>query len=107
MSPIRLDGYQCEYTGKDPVTELFNFKAPRDRRKTLIFLMKKGPVTASLQRPYSDHGISSELAWRSIAYLRSSCWRFSALLRRFHGVHNACTALSWRSHCADGVLKMQ
>ena len=23
----------------------------------------------------------------------------------FHGAHNACTALSWRSHCADDVLK--
>ena len=32
-------------------------------------------------------------------------WRFSALSIRFHGSYNKCTALSWRSHCAEGVLK--
>ena len=29
----------------------------------------------------------------------------TTLSLRFHGAHNACTALSRRSHCADGVLK--
>ena len=29
----------------------------------------------------------------------------TTLSLRFHGAHNACTALSRRLHCADGVLK--
>ena len=56
-------------------------------------------------RPGSDQGVATELAWRSIAFLRSSYWRLSALSRRFHCALNACTALSRRLHCADGVLK--
>ena len=29
----------------------------------------------------------------------------TALSLRFHGARNACTALSRRPHCADGVVK--
>ena len=47
-----------------------------------------------------------------------SCWRFYALSLRFHCAftalashalrfHRVRTALSWRLHCADGVLKTQ
>ena len=56
------------------------FGASWDRKKTLIFFVKKGLS----RRPDSDQGVATELAWRSIAFLRSSCWRFSALSRRFH-----------------------
>ena len=31
----------------------------------------------------------------------------TTLSLRFHGAHNACTALSRRSHCPDGVLETQ
>ena len=31
----------------------------------------------------------------------------TTLLMRFHGAHNACTARSGRSDCADGVLKLE
>ena len=61
------------------------------------------------RRPDSNQGVATELAWRSIAFLRSSCWRFSALSRRFlcaftalkiHALHfhGVCTALTacWR-----------
>ena len=42
----------------------------------------------------SDHGVPTKLAQHSIS-----------LSRGFHDAHNACTVLSWGSHCADGVLK--
>ena len=52
-------------------------------------------------RPDSHHSIATELAWHSIPFLGSSCWRFSVHSQRFHGAHNACIVLSRRSHCAD------
>ena len=61
------------------------------------------------RRPYSDQGVATELSWRSIAFLRCSWWRFSALSRCFHcaftarlrrsqrlRAHSACAALSRR-----------
>ena len=57
--------------------------------------------------PYSNQGIATELAWRSITFLRSSCLHFSELSRRFHSAHIACTVLSRPLHCADSVLNTQ
>ena len=72
----------------------------------MFFLKKRLP-----RRPHSDQGVATELLWRPIAFLRSSCWRFYALSRRVHcalttpslrshGAHIACTVLSRRLHCA-------
>ena len=61
----------------------------------------------SLRHLYNDHGVATVLAWRCIVFLRSPCWRFSALSRRFHGAHNVCTAHSQRFHCTDSLLKTQ
>ena len=47
---------------------------------------------ASLQSPYSNHGVATELAWRSIAFLRSAHGDF---LRSY----DPFTALPWRSQC--------
>ena len=78
--------------------ELFNFpKLCEFARKPDIFC-EKGPVTASLQRPWHSYG--ARMAFYHVP--RSSCWWFSALSRR-----SLCTALSWHSLCADGVLKTQ
>ena len=60
------------------------------------------------RRPDRNQGVATEFAWRSVAFLWSSCWRVCALTTlslRFHGAHNACTALSRRSHCAVGEVK--
>ena len=75
----------------------------------MFFLKKCLP-----RRPHSDQGIATELLWRPIAFLRSSCWRFYALSRRVHCAftaltlhalcsHSVRTVLSLRLHCADGV----
>ena len=48
------------------------------------------------RRPNSDQGIVTELTWRSVAFLRSSCWRLSALSRRSHCVHRSFTVLTLR-----------
>ena len=49
-------------------------------------------------RPGSDQGVATELAWRSIAFLRSSYWRLSALSRRFHCAFTALTMHALRFH---------
>ena len=54
-----------------------------------VFLLKRLPW-----RPHSNQGVATELLWRPIVFLRSSCWRFYALSRRFHGAHSQCV------HCA-------
>ena len=56
--------------------------------------MKKGLS----RRPDSDQGVDKELAWRSIAFLRRSCWRFTALSRRFHCAFTALTMHALRFH---------
>ena len=38
-------------------------------------------------------------------FLLAMLYTLTTLSLRFHGAHNACTALSRRSHCANGVLK--
>ena len=87
--------------------ELFNFLKHREiARKTLIFFLKNGLS----RQPNSDQSIATELVWRSIVFLRSSCWQFFALSKRFqsfNGAHNACTVLSWHSNNTDRVLKMK
>ena len=57
---------------------------PWDCKKTLIFCLKKGMS----RHPNSDQGIAMEFAWRSIAFLQSSCYQFSALSYHFHRAHN-------------------
>ena len=39
------------------------------------------------RRPSNNQSVATELTLRSIAFLRSSYWRLSALSRRFHCVH--------------------
>ena len=84
-------------------TEFFHFLEHQDIARKPWYYVKKGLS----QRPKSDQDVATELAWRSITFLRSSCWQFSALARlslHFHGTHNACTALSQCSHRAEGLL---
>ena len=75
-------------------------------RSCLIFQSdissKKGPVAASLQRPSHCYGSIA-----STEFLLAIHCDLTTRSLRFHGTHNACTVLSWRSHCADGVLKTQ
>ena len=82
------------------------FKSTVRSQKSPDIFPEKGPVTASLECLYSDHGVASEHVCCSIAFLRS-CWGFSALSTRFHCAHNACTALSQRLHCVDDMFKTQ
>ena len=35
-------------------------------QSSYFFAEKDRPITASLQRPCSDHGVTTELAWRSV-----------------------------------------
>ena len=53
----------------------------------MFFLKKRLP-----RRPRSDQGVATELLWRPIAFLRSSCCDFMRS-------HDAFTVLSRRSHC--------
>ena len=62
--------------------------------------MKKGLS----RHPKSDQGVATELAWHSTAFLLAMLCAFTTLSLHFHGANNAFTALSRRSHCADGVL---
>ena len=55
--------------------------------------------------PNSDQGVATELTWRSIAFLRSSCGdsmrshdAFSALSRRSQCMHCAFMAFAMRFH---------
>ena len=61
--------------------------------KALIFFVKKGLS----QCPYSDQGMAMELAWPSIAFLLSPCWRFSV-----HSLH-VCAVLTTHALCFHGV----
>lgn len=78
-------------------------KTPWDRKKNMIFFIKM----EMSRHPHCDQGVATELTWRFIAFLRSFCWRLLALLRRFHCLHCAFTAL-WRCfhrlHCAFTAL---
>ena len=60
-----------------------------------------------LRRPYSDQGVATELSWRSIAFLRCSWWRFSALSRCFHCASTALTAHAPRFHGVATALRTQ
>ena len=56
------------------------------------------------RRPFSDKGVPTELSWRSIAFLRCSWWRLSALSRCFHC---ASTAHAPRFHGVATALRTQ
>ena len=77
-----------------------------------VFL-EKAPVTASSQRPRRCYR-----ALVAFVFLRSSCWRFYVLSRRFHCIftaltlralrcHGVRTALSRRLHCTVGVTSQK
>ena len=51
----------------------------------------------------SSHGVLS----RSYGVLVGDALRTYDAFNAFHGARNACTALSQRPQCADGVLKTQ
>ena len=80
---------------------------------TTLTFSRKRAVNASLQPPYSDYGVATELTWRSIAYLavlfsdslrsHGAFTAFTLQALRFHGV---CTALSrpWR---VEGAVASQ
>ena len=74
-----------------------NFKSAERSQENLDILCGKGHIMESLQRPHSDNDVATELAWRSIAFLRSLCLMFlyslTTLSLQFHGDRNACTAL--------------
>ena len=69
-------------------------RASWDRKKNLIFSLW-WILTVFSWRPRS---CNTELPLHSIAILRSSCWRLTAISRRFHNVHCAFSALSRYSH---------
>ena len=81
-------------------TELF-------ARKPDIFFVKKWPATASLQRPRRCYGTRMAFYCVHTAFLLAILCALTTLSLLIHGAHNAFTALPRRSHCADGVLKMQ
>ena len=87
--------------------------AVRSQEISNVFLKKRLP-----RRPRSVQGVATELLWRPIAFLRSSCWRFYALSRRVHCAftvltlralccHGVRTVLSRRLHYADGVASQK
>ena len=72
-------------------------RAPWDRKKTLIFFVKKsryGVLTASLQRPWRCYGAHMAFYRVPTEFL----WRFSALSRRFHCAFMALTMRALRFH---------
>ena len=77
-------------------------------RKSLQFIFHFHTMEIS-RRAYGDCGVSTEIPWSAIAFLRSSSWRSTARSRRAHGVstactprvrsgHRACTASARRAH---------
>ena len=88
-------------------TGLFNF--PEIARKFVKYFSWKG-ASHGVLTSYSDHGFATELAWRSISFLPSSCWRLSVLSWGFQATHKVTMhALSFHSLCSTltGVLKTQ
>ena len=67
---------------------------------------EKGPVTTSWQRPRRCYGARMAFYRVFTEFLPAIIVALTTRSLRFHGAHSACTALSRRSHCADGVLKM-
>ena len=76
-------------------------------------ILVKRAVNASLQPPYSDYGVATELTWRSIAYLAvlfgdslRSHGAFTAFTLQAMCFHGVCTALSrpWR---VEGAVASQ
>ena len=65
---------------------------------------EKGPVTASWQRPRHCYGARMAF-YRFLTFLLAFICTLMTLSLHFHGAHHACTALSRRSHCAEGMLK--
>ena len=78
--------------------------AVRSQENPDIF-REKGPVTASWQRPRRCYGARMAFYRVLTEFLLAIICALTTLSLRFHGAHNACTALSRRSHCAGGVLK--
>ena len=67
---------------------------------------EKGPVTASWQLPRRCYGARMAFYRVLTEFLLAIICALTTLSLHFHGAHNTCNALSRRSHCADGLLKM-
>ena len=76
----------------------------RSQENPDIFL-ERGPVTASWQRPRRCNGARMAFYRVLTEFLLEIICALTTLSLHFHGAHNACTALSQCSHCADGVMK--
>ena len=88
---------------------IFQSAVRLQKKKTWYFSWKwasYGVFTAS-QRLWRWYG--ARMAFYRVPTLRSSCWRFSALSRRFHCAFTALTVqcVHCAFTCADGVLKTQ
>ena len=77
--------------------------AMRSQENPDIF-REKEPVTASWQRPRRCYGAGMAFYRFLTEFLLEIICALTTLSLRFHGAHNACSALSRHSHCADGVL---
>ena len=78
--------------------------AVRSQENPDIF-REKGPITASWRRLRRCYGARIAFYRVLTEFLLAIICPLTTLLLRFHNAHNVCTALSRRSHCADGVLK--
>ena len=72
---------------------------------------EKGPVKASSQQPWCRYGIRMAFYRVHTEFLLAIVCALMTLSQRSQCVHctfhRVRTALSWHSHCADGVLKTQ
>ena len=75
---------------------------PWERKKIMILFVKN----CLSRRPYRDQGGATELSLRSIAFLRCSWWRFSAISRRFHCAFTAHSRRSQRMRRAFTALPL-
>ena len=66
-----------------------------------------GVFTESLQRPWRCYGVRMAFYRVPTEFLLTIFCALTTLSLRFQSAHNSCTALSRRSHCADGVLETQ
>ena len=94
---------------------IFRSTVRSQKKNTLVFFVKNGLSP----RLYNDQGVATEIAWRSIAFLRCSCWWFSAQslsfhcvfmaltmhALHFHGVHTALRAWWWRSDIPQNAIQ--
>ena len=76
----------------------------RAQAKSGIF-RENGPVTATKALLKGAHMAFYRVPTEFLMAIDCALKALPLLALLFHGTHIACTALSRRSHCADGVLK--